>query len=754
MAGQTNEGLVPGLEMPQALGPGMPLLSLEKQPQFDVDAFLCSRAVGQDAPSILKELRGYKHTLQNHLVQMINDKYRDFVSLSKMLNAESERFKSLTDPTTWLRVQDTLGDMRSRVTQAQADMESLLQEQRRDNEERNILKMLLELERAVLRLEVLAGIQPDTYEPSLQRSQLCQWAHLEDEVDAPSHVSPSGDDAVISYTLEQRVYHAYQSYAWIQKLLSRPWPAMALPFLMEMKPRLEHIYKTLCDDTLFLSSSLEKDIRTSLSSSDGLAKDRMTLLRLVFDISIELGGECVAKVLEQIRSSCIAPMVHACFDAPAPSQNELDENVYTNTGELAEIRAITHLDDWTVLSPASAAPLRQLYNALLCVAHRLSFVYQVAEHVGGASLDVFNDILWNEMVTTLVEKHGSHLFFVGKPNEFHRNYILTQAWVERMCAKAPSARAKQAFKKHEATLMLDRRWQLSAFFHLRTREMVGALDQALRHNTGRATDFYHPALAHLLHACIEPWTANRHVPLLRAREWRLTLHVVSRYRTWLAQQLPAKSNYEGDSVPAAQPGVDSAGFTQEELGRLNAACGLWIDVPEFESRLRAVADCIIFPKLLGPVSPQDQLESEALCECLKQVLEESLGALAEVEPAVTDMLLSVLKRRCAVPLRHVRAGNSQYRPFARGGKEEITSSPFIPMIVQPLQQLAGETSGTPFRRLPRDKAQAIVQDVLDSTVVRYASAVDTVTRNLESLRRLKRGSMGTSKEAGADEVVL
>ena len=750
-----NEGMVPEFEMPPALGPGMPLLALDQQPQFDVDAFLCSRAVGQDAPSILKELRAYKQTLQDDLVQMIKEKYRDFVSLSEMIKSESKPFEKLTDQVSWVHVQEVLSELRSRMARAQIDVETLIEEQRHDNEKRSVLKLLLELERAVLRLEVLVGIRPDMYEPLLNRATLCQWAKIDDEDDDTQLDAPDySDDSVYAYTLYQRVYHEHQSYTWIQMLLSRPWPTLAKPFLMDIKPRLGHIYEKLCKDTLSLFSDMEEDMIATLTSSGGLSDDRMSQFKLVLDISIELGEACATEVLHRIRSSFISPLIQACFDAPDPIHEELDESVYSNTTELAQIRDLTHLNDWESISPVTTNPLRLLYNALLCAADRLSFVCQVAERVGGELLDIFNDILWTEMVTSLMERHGSHLFFEGKPNEFHKNYVLTQEWLKRMYNKAPSKRAAQAFKKNEATLTLERRWQLSAFFHMRTRDMVGVLDHALRFPKDRASDFFHPAFAHLLHAYVEPWTTTRHVPSLRAREWRLTLHVLSRYRTWLSQQLPVKPTEESDSMPPTQNATVGMGLPEEELRMLNSACGLLVDVPLFENRVRAVADSIIFPKLLATISERDDEGADALRGALKNAMEESLGAWTVAEPAVTDLLLSVLKRRCAEPLRHVRAANSQYRPFSHATKENISPSTFISCIVQPLEQLLGTSSDTPFRCLPRVITQTIVQQALDSTFLRYASAVDTVTRNLESLRRLKRGTMGlSSEEIGADDHV-
>lgn len=117
-------GVVPSLELPPPLERGHALLSPERQTQFDVDAFLCSRSYGQDVHSILKELRTYSHTLQDHLVQVIHAKYRDFVELATMLNADSGRVQELGEDSsmeaagqTLQSVRATLGELNEHILQ-------------------------------------------------------------------------------------------------------------------------------------------------------------------------------------------------------------------------------------------------------------------------------------------------------------------------------------------------------------------------------------------------------------------------------------------------------------------------------------------------------------------------------------------------------------------------------------------------------------------------------------------------------------
>ena len=136
---------IPALAMPPPLGPGMPLLSPAAQPCFDVDAFLCSRTVGQDVHIIVKELRAYKHTIQENLVQVINEKYRDFVALLSMLQREAGDIHSMRDKDGLQDVQASLGSLRDTLGRVEADMVALVQEEERIMREKQYLHTLLDI---------------------------------------------------------------------------------------------------------------------------------------------------------------------------------------------------------------------------------------------------------------------------------------------------------------------------------------------------------------------------------------------------------------------------------------------------------------------------------------------------------------------------------------------------------------------------------------------------------------------------------
>ena len=149
---------VPELAMPQPLRQGMPFLSPIEKRTFDVDAFLCSRTIGQDVHAIVKELRTYRQTLQENLVLIINEKYRDFVSLSTMLQRETDGIIELSNKDGLSEVQMALESMLATMRQTETDIVSLGHEEEANIHERRYLNMLLDIDRTVHDLGHLLGL--------------------------------------------------------------------------------------------------------------------------------------------------------------------------------------------------------------------------------------------------------------------------------------------------------------------------------------------------------------------------------------------------------------------------------------------------------------------------------------------------------------------------------------------------------------------------------------------------------------------
>lgn len=735
---------VPALAMPEPLNPGMRLLSPLAQRHFDVDAFLCSRTVGQDVHAIVKELRTYKHTVQESLVQVINDKYRDFVALSSMLQSEADDICALGDEGALHGVEVAIRGRHDALAHAASEIAALVHEEEALTQERRHLQSLLDIEQTVRSLTALLGIaQSEPAHTPSYRSALAAIAQCDlnvDDADADQASAPESHELPHF----QRMIYAMQRYSALQHLLSTIDKEKAYRYLLQLEPILKDVYEHLLQDTMQLYVQ---------STREPPPQSRKTLA-LALDLSLELGASAVNTVMERITAQLIEPRIQAAFDAHSESRSTLA--LPFDAAETTRLADMTHLPwDAPRISPATA-DLRTTYCALLDATKELSDMFAVTEQVGGAMLDVFNQVWWQHVATTLEKARGSQLFFIGRANEFCMNYYLTQAFLREMELLAPSKRASTAFRAHAKTVALQQRWAFSAFFQLRAREIITALEQGLRaqkmSTSMNAAQFYHDGFAHLLYAFTSPWYMTRHFTALSAREWRLSLHVLSRYRTWLDAQCqvlvpPGTESGPESEAPSrtATPTLDEGGLAEADVRALHCAMALLVDIDTFENRVHNVLDTYIAPKVLGE-------RGGALRDTLRKAADAALGATDAVRPQVAHYVIHKLCKRCAEPLRHVRASNSQYRPFARHAEHtDPERSAFVPLITKPLRQVFAPDA--PSQHLPRDLLASWITQILDHTFARYTTAIDTITRNLESLRRLKRGTPGMGGDEAANKAV-
>ncbi|KAI3626728.1 hypothetical protein CBS14141_000729 [Malassezia furfur] len=308
---------VPALALPAPLAAGDALLSPAAQRTFDVDAFLCSRAYGQDVHTILHELRAYSHALHERLLEVIHAKYRDFVALASRLRADAAHIQALAEHADVARAHDALARVRATL----ADVVEQLGAEQRASADARRRKVHTLLASALAR----------------------------------------ADDAALRLAL--RAFRALRTY------------------------------------------------------------DRAALAH--------------------IDRACVAPTLAACV-ARGAERTPLDP--HARADDDAALAALTGLERAPPPSD-SACPLACVLNGMLDAAAQLARMCAAAESVGGASLDVFNDVLWRRAATQLLDEHGETLFFVGRPDAFHRNYTLYQQFAAQLVAHAPSARARAAWAR-------------------------------------------------------------------------------------------------------------------------------------------------------------------------------------------------------------------------------------------------------------------------------------------------------------------
>ena len=172
----------------------LPLLSPSLHPTFSVDDFLLSRAKAADISYIIADLKRYSVTLKEELVSIINQDYKDFVSLGSGLRSESHRIARLawsntsanasvdapdtsastststsaSAPTSaaMATVRDTLLMSRDTLQEVQTQIKSCISKREVVVARKARLELMLQLQDSVVRLEQLLLISA----PSRRRS--------------------------------------------------------------------------------------------------------------------------------------------------------------------------------------------------------------------------------------------------------------------------------------------------------------------------------------------------------------------------------------------------------------------------------------------------------------------------------------------------------------------------------------------------------------------------------------------------------
>lgn len=398
--------------------------------------------------------------------------------------------------------------------------------------------------------------------------------------------------------------------------------------------------------------------------------------------------------------------------------------------------------------------------------------------------DVVVRVLWDEIATRLMEQLGGQLFFAGRPEIFHRNYTISMAFLSTFETLAPSDRARTALHQSLVYQTFRKRWQLPVYFQIRLRDTITKLEEALSSSSGVRFGSITPgveqqqqlplmtATREALNLFISPWKKGTHITELMNRQWRLSLQVLTRYKNWIEDELPS------DIVVANRRVLDSAkvGHSRSSSDQIRTASPSRAGTPtvvdpEVDDALLSTftviaADLIWLEQRVIESFESEIVEtiarrrgSEAVVESLRETLQASLSMQTKILPLLSTRIASILKSRCAEPLRLVRSVSTQYRAgstSSSGNGAIAEPSTFVIQFLRPVRHYLGKGDGKMEPRrvevLSRFLDQKIrsqwMTEVVEDFIARYAASLRTMNKNYESLRRLKRGNTAGSTPMG------
>ncbi|KAL5631533.1 hypothetical protein ACGC1H_007151 [Rhizoctonia solani] len=365
-------------------------------------------------------------------------------------------------------------------------------------------------------------------------------------------------------------------------------------------------------------------------------------------------------------------------------------------------------------------------------------------------IEIIANVVWAELARALMDELGSTVFAVGRPDEFRQNYTTTQHLISSLEALAPRA-SVPALRAHPLTTSFSRRWQLPVYFQLRWKDIVGKCEGVLGSGVGGKQEFTTPQANAIYTAIKSCWSTQVYIPELGHRFWRLTLQLLSRYRTWMDAALPLKDApaTQPDRVTTlATPGTRPS--TPGPLERNNAddaslsTLGFTLsDVRLLQQKVQALWTDII--QVLLP----DGIDAGEDEEKAEDTLVRSLASIGSYENTISTRAIAILTKRCAEPLANAKSIPVQYR----GARRSVTEpSPFVATVWRPLATFFGDNG--PGERLKEDLGRKWCSSIFEEVVARYIALLIKIKQTEQSIRRVNRMptfSLFGARNAGGEE---
>ncbi|KAJ7070166.1 COG complex component [Mycena amicta] len=749
---------------------------------FDVEAFLLSRS-HTSLRDLRSELRDYLSTLKEELVKLINDDYEAFISLSTDLRGEGARLERIKLPLDGLKAE--ILESKRELHVIQDTIQDKLAKRAVLREEQALLHLLLKISESVTRLESLLVIASPQDDSGMEDSRP---VGLEDA--ARSNKAKHLGRVATEYT--QLLYHTSKARA------------EECVFVDEIQWRIDRIRSTLSSDldllfstTLIALTDTKSDGKTSEEKAKSLADLKECLrtydvMRLWRDAEDVLRRDIVRRFIKKsiFPGALTAPpspiVPHTPFRSTTianPASALPPRTPYTPFTSFA-LRTPFHpsyslggasVSPYAHLLEDKEDPLARLYSQILRFVERdMIRIMGIAEQITlkstssarkekllGTALvksdpetdeegfQIMANVVWEELGRSIMDELGHVVFAAGRPNEFRKHYETTQAFIRSLEFLAPSAHAVETMRAHHIHVAFERRWQLPVYFQMRWKEIVGKMEEALvnpRVELSPANDkdsFVSVQAAAVWVAITACWSAEVFIPELSHRFWRLTLQLVSRYKTWLGNSL-----IPDDKHPAAEKVAATAGRSATPVDGQSAE-GAAADDAILKQYATIIVDAramsinvqTLWREEISLMLPEAAAEERAANE---DTILQSLAAMTATTAPMSSHIVSILTKRCCDALLPVKSLSSTLRAMSNKSMPKDPSH-FVSSTLRPVKVFFGIGVGQgPGSALKEHFVESYATDIFEGVCQKYILYLTAMNKTEEQLRRLKKVKKSSS----------
>ncbi|KAJ7346675.1 COG complex component [Mycena albidolilacea] len=767
---------------------------------FDVEAFLLSRS-HTSLRDLRSELRDYLSTLKEELVKLINDDYEAFISLSTDLRGEGARLSRLKLPLVELKSQ--ISDSKRELHVIQDAIQEKLGKRAVLREEKALLHLLLKLSESVTRLESLLLIaspeQDDIQQSPLDDSRPAHLNLTEESVDDRTRGNRAKHLGRVATEYTQLLYHASKARqdncVFVDEI---QWRIDRIRSTLSSD--LDHLFSS----TLLTLTDGKADGKiTEVEKAKSIA-DLTECLKTYDAMGLWRDAEDVLRrdVVRRFVKKSIFPGALTAPPSPlvphTPFRSSTTPSFVASPSVLPPRTPYTPFTSFALKTPFrlgsesasnspyahllddSEDPLARLYSQILRFVERdMSRIMGIADKVSLKSVstgrkdkslvtpftsppvdngegveegfEIMANVVWEEFGRGIMDELGHVVFAAGRPNEFRKHYETTQAFIRSLEFLAPSAHSVEAMRVHQVFSAFERRWQLPVYFQMRWKEIVGKVEDALStsrvelSSTTEKHSFATTQAAAIWVAISACWSAEVFIPELSHRFWRLTLQLLSRYKTWLSNSLipddksipnPAEKVAAASTPRSATP-VDapSAESVAADDSILRQYATIIVDVRSMHMNVLTM-----WEEEISVMLPEAAAEERANTE---DTLRQSLAALTAVTLPMSSHIVAILTKRCCDALLPVRSISSQFRAMSN---KQMPKEPsyFVASILRPVKVFFGIGVGQgPGASLKEHFLESYATEIFEAVTQRYVYHLTGMKKTEDSLRRLKKGKKST-----------
>ncbi|KAH7102816.1 COG complex component [Auriculariales sp. MPI-PUGE-AT-0066] len=753
-----------------------------KAATFDVEDFLLSRAY-TSLPDLGSELKEYGAKLKEELVQLINEDYEAFISLSTDLRGEGARLERLHWPLPKLRKEIELST--NELKEVQDAVQAKLQERAAIREEKALLHLLLKISESVQRLENLLLLASPPDESSLEGLSDDYKSPI-DDIQRPNAFTASEDDGAEEHSRRGRGKHVARVGAEYMQLLYDAEKARTegCAFIETLQGRIDRIKNALSSDLDFFFATV---LQTLILPNDNNKVSPMEKARLTADLTdcfktYDLLGAW-RQAEEVIRRTIVKPFVRQTVFSGAlavPHSPLMPKTPFPQT-TISPMTPSTPFTPFSRIVGTSSSeaptagrfslvlpedmedPLQKLYNKLLrfierdmalLSKHKQPLLLLGEDASANAPLDenrfyILANVVFDEIGRALGDELGSTLFAA--------NYATSSNFVSLLESLAPSTQSIRALRAHPSFTGYQKRWQLPVYFQLRWKEIVLKLEDALssptpthiRENPSASHPFFTAQASGVMHAIETCWGDEVFIPDLGHRFWRMTLQILSRFRTWLDAAIALRDSKPNASGPLQKVRDVELGHT-DPLTNLIGTSGAGGDPTATANAAAEDATLKDSAALVADIMSLEravlELWNNSINECLPQddetedhsdeeILRISVQNFSERIPDFSSQIISILTRRCSENVASVRSIPSHFRAMTQR-RDVSEPSQFVVNTLRPLRSFldAPGVGSTLHQRVGAQWSS----EVFESVASTYFMQLELTKGTEKSLRRLRR----------------